>query len=59
MKITTREYDKYINIEVEIDSTKIDLGFNDVPAAQAILDSLSNATYEIEEYIKKHFDPNI
>ena len=50
MKIDIRRVDKYINIKVEVDSTKINLGLHDVIQALEFTESLIQATQDINNF---------
>ena len=54
MKITTRETcGKYIELKIEVDSTIIDLGFNNTTEALGLLSTLKSACDEIEYYLER------
>jgi len=50
VKIETRRVDKYIDINVEVDSTKINLGLHDVRQALEFTESLIQATQDINNF---------
>jgi hypothetical protein len=57
MKITTRTHDKYINIEVDIDSAHFDLGFHGTSEAKELLEHLRETVEGLEleiEDIERH-----
>ena len=53
MKITTRKYEDYIDIKIEIDNEKYDLGFHSKREATAIALVLSDAAEEIMDIVEK------
>ena len=57
MKIHTRRHDKYLNIEIEIDHTKHDLGFHDTEQVRELRLMLVEAAEDMIadiEHINRH-----
>ena len=62
MKINTRRYDKYLNVEIEIGNTKHDLGFHGVDEIRTMMEALRDASDEMKddiEHIEKFYPVNI
>ena len=52
MIIETRTFSNYINVEVEIDSGKFDLGFCNISVAKGLRDHLREVADEIDDQIE-------
>lgn len=62
MQINTRRYDRYLNIEIEIDNTKHDLGFHGVDEIRTMMEVLRDASDEMKddiEHIEKFYSENV
>tara|TARA_R110002167_G_C12164942_1_gene602867 strand:- start:274 stop:477 length:204 start_codon:yes stop_codon:yes gene_type:complete len=53
MKILTRTFSKYINVEVEVDSGKFDLGFHSVEEAKELRDHLQEQINDINDQVER------
>ena len=52
MNIKTRSYDKYLDIQVEIENAKHDLGFHSKAEVVDFIESLKSAVEEMEDHLK-------
>jgi hypothetical protein len=53
MKINTRETCGYLDVNIEFESIKIDLGFHDAKQAENLLSTIKIACQDLEEYIER------